>query len=371
MDRLKALNQPQRVVVKIGTGLLTNAKRQLDLGRVAALTDQIAALRSNSIEVVVVSSGAIGAGMGELGMTARPTALPELQACAAIGQCKLMSLYAEAFRQHGLYVAQILLTHTDLSDRIRHLNVRNTIDALLSRGVVPIINENDTVAVDEIRFGDNDRLAALTAALLPADLLVILTTAQGLMTQPDGTGERIPFVARVDENIMKLAGGAASAQSVGGMVSKLQSAKIVHAAGIPLVIANGRAPGVLADVLAGKDIGTLFAASQTKMAGRKRWIAFYHRPSGWLGVDAGAKQALIARGCSLLARGIIEVGGEFAADKVVSLRDQEGSEFARGVARFSAADVRKICAAKGCDVATALGRKAKPEVVHRDDLVLL
>ncbi|MFA6562751.1 MAG: glutamate 5-kinase [Verrucomicrobiia bacterium] len=371
MDRLKAINQPQRIVVKIGTGLLTNAERQLDLARVAALADQFAALRRNSIEIVVVSSGAIGAGMGELGMTARPTSLPELQACAAIGQCKLMSLYAEAFRRHGLHVAQILLTHADLSDRVRHLNARNTIDTLLARGVVPIINENDTVSVDEIRFGDNDRLAALTAALLPADLLIILTTAHGLMTKPDGSGDRIPFVARVDERVMKLAGGAASAQSVGGMVSKLQAAKIVHAAGIPLVIANGRAPGVLADVLAGKDIGTLFAASETKMAGRKRWIAFYHRPAGWLIVDAGAKQALIARGCSLLARGVVEVGGEFAADAVVSLRDQDGSEFARGVTRFSATEAREICRATTSDIAIALGRKAKPEVVHRDDLVLL
>lgn len=371
MDRLTALNRPQRTVVKIGTGLLTNASRQLDLARVAALADQFAALRCDGFEVVVVSSGAIGAGMGELAMTARPTSLPELQACAAIGQCKLMSLYAEAFHRHGLHVAQILLTHDDLSDRVRHLNVRNTIDTLLAHGVVPIINENDTVSVDEIRFGDNDRLAALTAALLPADLLVILTTAHGLMTKPDGTGERIPFVERVDSYVMKLAGGTTSAQAVGGMVSKLQAAKIVHTAGIPLVIANGRAPGVLADVLAGKDIGTFFAASATKMASRKRWIAFYHRPAGHLVVDAGAKQAVTARGCSLLARGVVEVGGEFAADTVVSLRDHEGTEFARGVARFSADEVRKICTAKNADIATVLGRKAKPEVVHRDDLVLL
>ena len=371
MDRLQFNSQAHRIVVKIGTGLLTNTRRQLDPARVAALADQLAELRRNFTEVVVVSSGAIGAGMGELAMTARPASLPELQACAAIGQCKLMSLYAEAFRRHGLHVAQILLTHADLSDRVRHLNARNTIDTLLAHGVVPIINENDTVSVDEIRFGDNDRLAALTAALLPADLLVILTTAQGLMTKPDGTGERIPFVERVDAHVMKLAGGTTSAQAVGGMVSKLQAARIVHAAGIPLVIANGRAPDVLADVLAGKDIGTLFAASTTKMASRKRWIAFYHRPAGHLVVDAGAKQALIARGCSLLARGVVEVGGEFAADAVVSLRDHEGTEFARGVARFSAADVRKICAAKTADIAAALGRKAKPEVVHRDDLVLL
>lgn len=269
MDRLKAINKAQRIVVKVGTGLLTNAERQLDLARVAALADQIATLRRNSIEVAVVSSGAIGAGMAELGMSARPTELPELQACAAIGQSKLMSLYAEAFGRHKLHVAQILLTHDDLSDRVRHLNARNTMDTLLARGIVPIINENDTVSVDEIRFGDNDRLAALTAALLPADLLIILTTAQGLMTKRDGTGERIPFVERLDDSLMKLAGGAANAQSVGGMISKLQSAKIVHAAGIPLVIANGRAAGVLADILAGKDIGTFFAASAKKMVSRK------------------------------------------------------------------------------------------------------
>jgi glutamate 5-kinase len=371
MDRLKAIKQAKRIVVKIGTGLLTNAKRQLDLARVAALADQFAALRRAGIEVAVVSSGAIGAGMAELGMSARPTSLPELQACAAIGQCKLMSLYAEAFGRHQLHVAQILLTHADLSDRGRHLNARNTMDTLLARGIVPIINENDTVSVDEIRFGDNDRLAALTAALLPADLLIILTSAEGLMTRPDGTGERIPLVTRVDESLMKLAGGAANAQSVGGMISKLQSAKIVHVAGIPMVIANGRKTDVLDDILAGKDIGTFFAASAKKMISRKRWIAFYHRPGGHLVVDDGAKQALLARGCSLLARGVLEVGGEFVAGAVVSLRDQEGIEFARGVARFPADEARKICRATAGDIAAALGRKAKPEVVHRDDLVLL
>ena len=371
MDRQKAIKEAKRIVVKIGTGLLTNAERQLDLARVATLADQIAALRRDSMEVAVVSSGAIGAGMAQLGMSARPAALPELQACAAIGQSKLMSLYAEAFGRHKAHVAQILLTHDDLSDRVRHLNARNTMNTLLERGIVPIINENDTVSVDEIRFGDNDRLAALTAALLPADLLVILTTAQGLMTHRDGTGERIPHVARVDESLMKLAGGAADAQSVGGMISKLQAAKIVHAAGIPMVIANGRKAGVLADVLAGKDIGTFFDASATKMVSRKRWIAFYHRPGGHLVVDAGAKQALLARGCSLLARGVVEVGGEFAAEAVVSLRDEDGIEFGRGVARFSADEARKICRATTGDIATALGRKAKPEVVHRDDLVLL
>lgn len=360
MDRHKAIANVRRVVVKIGTGLLTNADRQLDPDRVSALAEQIAALCVRKIEVAVVSSGAIGAGMTELGLAKRPTTLPELQACAAVGQSKLMSLYEAAFRKHGLHVAQILLTHDDLSHRDRHLNARNTLDTLLARHVVPIVNENDTVSVDEIRFGDNDRLAALVATLLPAELLVILTTAEGLMTKPDGTGERIPIVEKIDASIERLAGGAANAQSVGGMISKLQAAKIVAAAGVNLVIANGRAPGIIGKVLAGEDVGTLFVASGKKMASRKRWIAFYHRPAGYLVVDEGAKRALVSDGRSLLARGITAVGGPFASGDVIAIRDADGIEFARGVARAASTDIPALSE-----------RKRKPEVVHRDDLVLL
>ncbi|MBM3889568.1 MAG: glutamate 5-kinase [Verrucomicrobia bacterium] len=359
MDRAKAISTVSRVVVKIGTGLLTGADRYLDPQRVASLADQIAALRAKSMDVAVVTSGAIGAGMAEMGLAKRPTALPELQACAAIGQSKLMSLYGDAFRRHGLHVGQILLTHADLSDRVRHLNARNTIDTLLARGVVPIINENDTVSVDEIRFGDNDRLAALVATLLPAELLVILTSADGLMTRRDGTGERVSIVQRVDASIERMAGGADSAQSVGGMISKIQAARIVMAAGIHLVIANGKTPGVLEQVMAAQDVGTLFVASEKKMTGRKRWIAFYHRPKAYVVVDDGAKRAL-ARGGSLLAGGVREVGGELGAGDVIAIRDLEGVEFARGVARVAAAEIPLL-----------VGRKTKPEVVHRNDLVLL
>jgi glutamate 5-kinase len=359
MDRAKAISTVSRVVIKIGTGLLTCADRSLDPQRVTCLADQIAALRGKTIDVAVVTSGAIGAGMAEMGLAKRPTALPELQACAAIGQSKLMSLYGEAFRRHGLHVGQILLTHADLSDRVRHLNARNTIDTLLARGVVPIINENDTVSVDEIRFGDNDRLAALVATLLPAELLIILTSADGLMSRPDGTGERISLVQRLDAHIERMAGDAGSAQSVGGMISKIQAAKIVIAAGIHLVIANGKTPGTLEHVMAAHDVGTLFVASEKKMTGRKRWIAFYHRPKAYVAVDDGAKRAL-ARSGSLLAGGVREVSGEFAAGDVIAIRDLEGIEFARGVARVASGDIPSL-----------VGQKTKPEVVHRNDLVLL
>ncbi|MCX7825071.1 MAG: glutamate 5-kinase [Verrucomicrobiae bacterium] len=359
MDRATAISSARRVVVKIGTGVLTGAGRSLDPQRVASLADQIAALRGKSVDVAVVTSGAIGAGMAEMGLGKRPGALPELQACAAIGQSKLMSLYGEAFRRHGLHVGQILLTHADLSDRMRHLNARNTIDTLLARGVVPIINENDTVSVDEIRFGDNDRLAALVATLLPAELLIILTSADGLMSRPDGTGERISLVQRLDAHIERMAGGAGSVQSVGGMISKIQAAKIVMAAGIHMVIANGQTPGILEQVMAAQDVGTLFVANEKKMTGRKRWIAFYHRPKAFVVVDDGAKRAL-ARGGSLLAGGVREAGGEFAAGDVIAIRDIEGVEFARGVARVGASDLPSLAS-----------RKARPEVVHRNDLVLL
>jgi len=360
MNRQEGVAGVRRVVVKLGTSLLTNADRALDAGRVCALADQIAALWARGLEVAVVSSGAIGAGMTELGLARRPTVLAELQACAAVGQTKLMSLYEAAFRRHGLCVAQVLLTHDDLSDRDRHLNARNTLDTLLARRVVPVINENDTVSVAEIRFGDNDLLSALVATLLPADVLVILTSAEGLMSRPDGTGERISVVEKVDAGIERMAGGAGSAQSVGGMISKLQSAKIVTAAGIPLIIANGHRSGTLEQALAGADVGTLFLASARKLASRKRWIAFYHRPTGYLVVDDGARKALTTGGRSLLARGVVEAGGSFSSGDVVAIRDRDGIEFARGVARLAAADV-----------AGARQNRITPEVVHRNDLVLL
>jgi glutamate 5-kinase len=316
-------------------------------------------LRQAGKEIVLVTSGAVGAGMGALGYAKRPGELAELQACAAVGQSRLMAMYGELFARHHLPVAQVLLTHDDLEHHERHLNARNTLVTLLSRGVVPIINENDAVSFTEIKFGDNDTLSALVAALLPADLLVILTTVDGVIENFGRANPKtISVIEKIDSPIEKLAGGTDSDTAVGGMASKIQAAKIAVRSGIPLVIASGKKKNVLAKILAGEGEGTLFVAHPTKLQGRKRWIAFFHHPQGALFVDGGAKLALREKGKSLLPPGVARCEGEFAAGDVVRICDLDGTEFARGIVKFGAAEVR--------------GRKlARVEVVHRDDLVIL
>jgi glutamate 5-kinase len=306
-----------------------------------------------------VTSGAVGAGMGALGYDKRPGDLAELQACAAVGQSRLMAIYAELFAKHKLSVAQVLLTHEDLEHHERHLNARNTLVTLLDHGVVPIINENDAISFTEIKFGDNDKLSALVASLLPADLLVILTTVDGVIENFGRADSRtIPTIDQIDSELEKIAGGTDSATAVGGMASKIQAAKIVVRSGIPLVIASGKKKNVLATVFNGEDEGTLFVPQPTKLQGRKRWIAFFHHPKGALFVDDGAKKALRESGKSLLPPGVARCEGEFAAGDVVRVCDLNGTEFARGIAKFNADEVR--------------ARKlARVELVHRDDLVIL
>jgi len=309
--------------------------------------------------VILVTSGAVGAGMGALGYESRPTDLAEKQACAAVGQSRLMAVYDQLFSAHGLVVAQVLLTHEDLEHHERHLNARNTLVTLLNRGVVPIINENDAVSFTEIKFGDNDKLSALVASLLPADLLVILTTVDGVIENFGGPEARtLSVIEQIDAKIEGMAGGTTSATAVGGMKSKIEAAKIVVRSGIPLVIAPGRKHDVLAGIVAGRDEGTLFVPQPTRLQGRKRWIAFFHHPKGTLVVDDGAKKALREAGKSLLPPGVVRCEGEFAADEVVRICDLDGLEFARGIARFSSEAVR----------ARTL---PKEELIHRDDLVIL
>jgi len=354
-----SLKSAARLVVKLGTGVLTDSCKQPDPAQLGQLVAQIAALRKAGKEIVLVTSGAVGAGMGALGCEKRPTELAELQACAAVGQSRLMASYAELFAKHNLHVAQVLLTHDDLEHHERHLNARNTLVTLLQRGVVPIINENDAVSSTELKFGDNDKLSALVAALLPADLLVILTTVDGVIENFGGPNSKtIPLIGKIDAGLEKIARGTDSETAVGGMASKIQAAKIAVRSGIPLVIASGRKPAVLADILAGTDEGTLFVAQPAKLQGRKRWIAFFHHPQGTLFVDDGAKQALRTAGKSLLPPGIARCEGSFAAEDVVRICDLDGTEFARGIARYAAAEIR----------AQTLNRV---EVVHRDDLVIL
>jgi glutamate 5-kinase len=353
------LKDATRIVVKLGTGVLTDSRRQPDEAQMKQLTAQLAGLRRSGREVVLVTSGAVGAGMGVLGFERRPADLDELQACAAVGQSRLMATYQALFAEHSLHVGQVLLTHDDLEHHERHLNARNTLVTLLSRGVVPIINENDTVSVTELKFGDNDKLSALVAALLPADLLVILTTVDGVI---EGFGtpsaHTLSLIESIDDAVENLAGGTTSETAVGGMISKIQAAKIVMRSGIPLVIASGRRPACLASVLAGEDEGTLFVPKPGRLRGRKRWIAFFHHPKGTLFVDAGARQALRDKGRSLLPPGVARSEGTFDAGDVVRICDLDGTEFARGIVRHGATEI----------LAQTL---ARTEIVHRDDLVIL
>jgi glutamate 5-kinase len=354
--RGEVLKNVSRMVVKLGTGVLTDSRKQLDLAQVEQLVAQVAAQRQTGKEIVLVTSGAVGAGMGALGFERRPADLADLQACAAVGQTRLMATYEKLFAKFNLHVAQVLLTHDDLEDHERHLNARNTLVTLLQRGVVPIINENDAVSFTELRFGDNDKLSALVASLLPADLLVILTTVDGVIQnfgKPDP--KTISLVEAVDEKIEALAGGTSSATAVGGMASKIQAAKIMMRAGIPLVIASGKKKAVLARVIGGEEEGTLFVPQSNKLKGRKRWIAFFHHPKGSLFVDEGAKRALREGGKSLLPPGIARTEGTFAAGDIVRVCDLNGTEFARGIVRFGSTE----------------SRPNGVEVVHRDDLVIL
>ena len=345
------------MVVKLGTGVLTDSRKQLDPQQVEQLVAQVAAQRQAGKEIVLVTSGAVGAGMGALGFERRPSELADLQACAAVGQTRLMATYEALFAKHDLRVAQVLLTHDDLEDHDRHLNARNTLVALLQRGVVPIINENDAVSFTELRFGDNDKLSALVASLLPADLLVILTTVDGVIENfGKADPKTIPVIEAIDEKIEGMAGGTNSATAVGGMASKIQAAKIVVRAGIPLVIASGKKKAVLARVVGGEAEGTLFVPQTNKLKGRKRWIAFFHHPRGSLFVDDGAKRALREGGKSLLPPGVARSEGTFDAGEVVRICDLNGTEFARGIVRFGSKDLKE---------------QRGVEVVHRDDLVIL
>lgn len=352
------LKSASRIVVKLGTGVLTDSRKQPDLAQMHQLVSQVAAQRAAGKEVVLVSSGAVGAGMGVLGHAKRPTELAELQACAATGQSRLMAIYEKLFGEFKLAVGQVLLTHDDLQHHERHLNARNTLVTLLKHGVVPIINENDAISFTELKFGDNDKLSALVSCLLPADLLVILTTVDGLIENFGKKNPRtIPTVENLDDTISGMAGGAGSETSVGGMASKVESAKIVIRSGIPLVIASGKKKAVLANILNGDEEGTIFVAQQIKLTGRKRWIAFFHHPKGALFVDEGARTALREKGKSLLPPGISRCEGDFSAGEVVRICDVNGTEFARGICDFDSKVVQ--------------ARTADNVVVHRDNLVIL
>src|SRR5437867_1470771 len=357
--RDECLKNLSRIVVKLGTGVLTDSRKQLDPVQVEQLVGQAAAQRKAGREMVLVTSGAVGAGMGALGYEKRPVQLAELQACAAVGQTRLMATYEKLFSQFDLRVAQVLLTHDDLQHHERHLNARNTLITLLQGGVVPIINENDAVSFTELKFGDNDRLSALVASLLPADLLVILTSVDGVIENLGKANPKtVSRIEQIDDTIQKMAGGTESVTAVGGMASKIEAARIVMRAGIPMVIASGKKKTVLARVLEGADEGTIFIPQPTRLKGRKRWLAFFHHPKGALFVDEGAKKALREAGKSLLPPGVARCEGDFGAGDIVRICDLDGTAFARGISDFSSDEIKAL-------------HLARVEVVHRDNLVIL
>jgi glutamate 5-kinase len=364
MTERAKLVDAKRVVVKIGSRLIAEAPAS----RPATIADQVAALRRRNVEVVIVSSGAIALGLPRLKMAQRPTEMPELQAAAAVGQSRLMQHWEHAFGAHGLEIGQVLVTHDDLGDRRRFLSARLTLRALLDHGVVPIINENDTVATEEIKFGDNDQLAALVCNLVNADCLVILTDVEGVR---DANGVRMPIVRDIEREAAPVAGGSTSGVGSGGMASKVGSARIVTRTGVPAVVAPGREPDVIGRVLAGADIGTLFVPGTGVLSARKHWIAYGSKPSGKLTVDDGAVKALTTGGKSLLPAGIIAVDGDFELGDTVSIVTRNGNEIARGLAAYPGDDLRKIRGLQSTGIEATLGYKGIDEAIHRDDLVIL
>jgi glutamate 5-kinase len=373
--RRKIVTNAKTVVIKVGASILTLSNGEIDIRWIKNFVSQVCYLLGEKRSVMIVSSGAIGAGMGLLGFSSRPGSLPELQAAAAVGQSRLMKVYDEAFAACGYPTAQVLLTREDMSSRKRYLNARNTLLTLLKLHVVPIINENDTVSVDEIRFGDNDCLSGLVASLTEADLLVILSDVDGLYTKnpEDGAqkGELIRVVHKVTSDIEEMAFGTSKNTSVGGMATKIGAARIVTSSGIPMIIANGRKDNILKKLMSGDQEGTLFVAHTDRLLARKRWIAHGSRTCGRLVVDRGARDALLFRGKSLLASGVTGVAGKFDTGDVVSIADESGREFARGLASYSSEDVAKIKGLKTSQIQPVLGYKYYDELVHRNNMVIL
>lgn len=361
-------------VVKVGSSLVTNEGRGLDISAIARWASQIARMRERGNRIALVSSGAVAEGMLRLGWTRRPRELHQLQAAAAVGQMGLAQCYESCFREHGLASAQILLTHADMRDRERYLNARSTLRTLLDLGVIPVINENDTVATEEIRFGDNDTLAALVTNLLEAEALVILTDQKGLYSadpRHDRNARLVTAGAAGDPELEAMCGGAGSPTARGGMLTKILAAKRAARSGAHTAIASGREENVLVRLAQGEGIGTLLTAGHVPLAARKQWLADQLRVGGRLRLDPGAARALQRDGKSLLSIGVVEVTGEFERGEVVRCEDAEGREIARGLINYSAAETRLIMRRPSSDIESILGYVDEQELIHRDNLVLL
>jgi len=373
--RQEVANAADVLIVKVGTRVLTRADGKLNLERVAGLAEELAEIFESGRKVALVSSGAVGAGMGQLGLSRRPTGLADLQAVAAVGQSHLIETYDHALRAHGLHAAQVLLTIDDLHDRARYLNFRNTVHALWDYRAVPIINENDTVSVDELQmsFGDNDRLAAEVTNLLRAPLLVLLSDVAGLYDRDPSEADArvISTVDNLTDEVMSLARDKTTGLSKGGMASKLRAAKIATSAGEHAIIAGGKEPGALRNILAGEAEGTLFLPRGASVKSRKRWISSAAQVRGALELDEGACRAIANKGRSLLAIGIVGIEGDFTKGDVVALRCPKGRELARGLSNYTAEEVRLICGKKTTQIAAILGHCPYDEVIHRDNLALI
>ena len=375
MSQREQLRRVRRWVVKIGSALLTNNGRGLDLAAIAGWVDQLAALRQGGAQVVLVSSGAVAEGMVRLGLSARPDSIHELQACAAVGQMGLVQAWETQFDRHGLRTAQVLLTHDDLADRRRYLNARSTLRTLLEFGVIPVINENDTVVTDEIRFGDNDTLGALVTNLVEAEGLIILTDQPGMFERDPRLDPAAPLIREArafdDALIAKATGSSASGLGRGGMATKIRAARLAARSGARTVIVGGRLDQAVSRVVAGDDVGTLLLPDAGPMVARKQWIAGHLQMRGTLVLDDGAVRVLKEGGKSLLPVGVREVHGEFSRGEVVACVDGDGREVARGLANYGAEEARRIAGARTAQIVERLGYIDEAELIHRDNLVVL
>ena len=372
--REELLREVKRVVIKIGSRVLTAGSDVLHTEVFRNVAKNISGLKQEGYEIIVVSSGAVAAGRKSLTCIEQPVSIPQKQASAAIGQVRLMRLYEDCFNAHGHNTAQVLLTHDALSDRKKFLNARNTLFTLLHCGIIPIINENDSVVVDEIQFGDNDILSALVTNLVDADLLLILTDRDGLFAQDPERCENatlIKVVEKITKEIETLAKGSSSSVGTGGMISKVDAAKKASIYGIPTIVVNGNTKNIITGVFKGEDVGTFFLPSQSKLSSRKHWIAFNLKPKGTLIVDDGAKQAVVKMGKSLLSSGLLDVKGNFKFGDPVKCVDTNGVEFARGLINYRAEEVFRLRGLHSRDIKKVLGYKYYDEIIHRDDLVVL
>ncbi|MEB0134471.1 glutamate 5-kinase [Actimicrobium sp. CCC2.4] len=368
------VQQARRLIIKVGSSLVTNDGKGLDHAAIANWAAQIAQLRTLGKEVVLVSSGAIAEGMQRLGFDKRPTGIHELQACAAVGQMGLAQVYETSFRAHGLGTAQVLLTHADLADRERYLNARSTLFTLLRFGVVPVINENDTVVTDEIKVGDNDTLGALVANLIEGDVLIILTDQRGLFTADPRKDPQARFVEHGkagDIALEAMAGGAGSNIGSGGMLTKILAARRAATSGAHTVIASGREDNVLVRLAAGESIGTQLQAQTAQLTARKQWMADHLQTAGKVVLDDGAVKKLTTEGKSLLSIGVVAVNGEFGRGEVITCVDQSGKAIARGMTNYTSAEARRIMRRPSSEILSILGFVEQPELIHRDNMVLL